>query len=338
MRVHYVAFLCVSFLWLTACSKSPAGPSETSSATLLHGQTVGAIDGAAAAGLSVQVGAARAVKTDGSGYFQTDVGVSEPGQYATAITGGAIVERHTTVTGPNDRPARLSLIPASFDLQAFNQMFRTANARLQRWTTRPSLVVLATVMAYRGSNGDEYSATSEQLTGDEVSLMVAHLTEGLALLTGGTFTAFESIEIERPSAGDRVSVTRPGKIVVGRYTGVVSFAQTIGFGRWKEEDDGSVDGGATFFDRDFDRNDGRRRLLRIHELGHALGYTHVTARTSIMNPSIGPEPTDFDRAGAIIAFQRTPGNVTPDTDPSSDSHFGTGSLRGGRWADPVFCR
>ena len=31
-----------------------------------------------------------------------------------------------------------------------------------------------------------------------------------------------------------------------------------------------------------------------------------------MNPAIGPEPTDFDRAGAIVAFQRTPGNRSPD--------------------------
>ena len=30
-----------------------------------------------------------------------------------------------------------------------------------------------------------------------------------------------------------------------------------------------------FLDRDFDKNDNRRRLLRIHELGHALGLMHV---------------------------------------------------------------
>jgi hypothetical protein len=58
-------------------------------------------------------------------------------------------------------------------------------------------------------------------------------------------------------------------------------------------------------------------LLRIHELGHALGYQHVTSRTSIMNPALGPEPSQFDREGAIIAFQRPPGNRAPDTDPKS---------------------
>ena len=72
-----------------------------------------------------------------------------------------------------------------------------------------------------------------------------------------------------------------------------------------------------YLDRDFDRDDNRRRLLRIHELGHALGYQHVESRSSIMNPSIGPEPTEFDRAGAVIAFSRPVGNRSPDVDPSS---------------------
>ena len=32
-------------------------------------------------------------------------------------------------------------------------MFRSSDARLTRWTSRPSLVVLASVMAYRNGNG-----------------------------------------------------------------------------------------------------------------------------------------------------------------------------------------
>jgi hypothetical protein len=90
-----------------------------------------------------------------------------------------------------------------------------------------------------------------------------------------------------------------------------------------------------FLDRTFDRDDERRRLLRIHELGHALGYLHVGSRLSIMNPAIGPEPTTFDRQGATIAFQRMPGNVPPDSDPTAIAGPGGGySLR---WAAPVAC-
>jgi hypothetical protein len=92
-----------------------------------------------------------------------------------------------------------------------------------------------------------------------------------------------------------------------------------------------------FLDRDFDKNDSRRRLLRIHELGHALGYQHVKSRTSIMNPAIGPDPTDFDRAGSIVAFQRQPGNRSPDVDPTGGVRLSS-TAEGGRWSDPTVCR
>ena len=94
-----------------------------------------------------------------------------------------------------------------------------------------------------------------------------------------------------------MNTLRPGQIVVGRYTGIVTLAKTIGYGLWSEQPDGTIVGGAMYLDRDFDRDDSRRRLLRIHELGHALGYQHVQSRTSIMNPAIGPSPpTSIERA------------------------------------------
>ncbi len=216
------------------------------------------------------------------------------GTYRAVIRGSGVVERETRISGPGASPARVSLIPSTFDLQAFDEMFRTSNSQLQRWTSRPALVVLASVMDYRGV-GDTYEATAEQLSEEELTLMVLQLTEGLALLTGGTYSTFASIDVERPAAGTRVSPFRSGKIVVGRYNGIATFARTIGYGQWSALADGSIAGGATFLDRDFDRNDSRRRLLRVHELGHALGYQHVETRTSVMNPAIGPEPNDFDR-------------------------------------------
>jgi hypothetical protein len=327
----------VTWLPLVACGSSPtepASPGGSGSSSVLQGQTVNAIDGAASPNLSVQVGNRFPVTSDSSGFFQIDV---DPGTYRTIVRGNSVVERDTRLTGPSSNRLRLSLIPTTFDLNAFDEMFRASNARLQRWTSRPALVILASVMEYRSESNDQYSAAGEQLSDDEVSQMLSHLNEGLALLTGNTYTSFSSVEIERPAAGVKVTPLRTGKIVVGRYKGIENQQHTIGYGQWSEMPDGTIVGGAMYLDRDFDGGDGRRRLLRIHELGHALGYQHVQSRTSIMNPAIGPEPTDFDRAGALITFQRPVGNQAPDVDPGP-SVFGVATGAGGRWSPRTVCR
>jgi hypothetical protein len=293
-----------------------------------------AVDGTATPRVQVHLSGRAPVTADGEGRFAIDVG--EPGSFTATIRGSGVVERQTSVVGPGSEPLRLSLIPSDFDLTAFDEMFRTGD-RLMRWTSRPSLVVMATVMAYQNSAGNDYQAIGEQLTQEEVDQMIAHLTEGLALMTGNTFTSFESVSVERHEAGARVNVDRPGRIVVGRYSGILTWANTIGYGQWSDQPNGTVTAGAMFLDRDFDRGDARRRLLRIHELGHALGVQHVQTRASIMNPSIGPEPTAFDRAAAKIAFQRPPGNHAPDTDPSV-SNRGFSVAAGGSVTRRIYCR
>jgi hypothetical protein len=334
MHTPRFALVVLSSAVLSACgSSSPSGPSDAPDPRVLEGRTVSAIDGGPAAGVSVLVGV-RNVTADSNGYFRVDVG--GPSTHHVRVRGNGIVDRETDVTGPGAEPARVSLIPSTFDLDSFDQMFRSSGP-LQRWTTRPSLVVLAPVMTYVAGLRDEYAATAEQMSEDELSQLIAHLTEGLSILTGGTFSSFASVEIERPAAGAKASVNRTGKIVMGRYNGIVTLANTIGYGQWAMASDGSVAGGAMFLDRDFDKNDARRRLLRIHELGHALGLMHVTNRTSIMNPAIGPDVTEFDRWSASIAFQRPTGNRAPDVDPSGSTSIRSGS-RVVQWAPPVYCR
>jgi hypothetical protein len=330
-------FLVLAFaVSVASCGGGPTKPSSTGStggSSGLQGQTVSAIDGTPIPNLSIDTGGSfRSITSDASGLFQLDSGT-----YHVVVRGNAVVERDTRVTSSSsgDR-VRLSLIPAGFDMTAFDEMARTSNARLQRWTSRPALVILGTVMQYRSGGGEMYDTTAEQMTDDEIGQLQAHLNEGLALLTGNTYTSFASVTVERPAAGTQVDVLRTGSIVVGRYAGIESFGHTIGYGQWSNQADGTVVGGAVFLDRDFDRGDSRRRLLRIHELGHALGYQHVTATVSIMRPSIGPEPTDFDRAAALITFQRPPGNRSPDLDPSSASVAAV--TGGGRWSEPTICR
>lgn len=320
---------------LTACSKTPTSPAAPDESQVLLGQTVSAADGVPTPGLAVQIADRAAVTSDGEGRFAVEVHAQGP--HDATIRGSTIVERRTTIVGPTAEPARVSLIPAGFDLVAFDEMFRASNGRLQRWTSRPALIVLASVMEYRQGAGTHYTATGEKLSASDLSQLTEHLVEGLGLLTGHTFTTFTSVTIERPEPGEFVNVAREGIIVAGRYAGVASKANTIGYGQWAELPNGTIAGGAMFLDSDFDRTDPRRRLLRIHELGHALGYQHVESRTSIMNPAIGPVPTEFDRLAAKIAFQRPPGNRPPDVDPRTTSGTFAVPLGGGQWRPPIYC-
>src|SRR5262245_8832038 len=316
-----------------ACSGSGSNPGAPDPARVFQGQTVSAIDGTATAGVTINMSNRFAVQTDANGNFQVNVG--GPGPYDVVVTGSPVVERRTNVSASASQRMKFPMIPAAFDLDAFNEMCRATNNRLQRWTERPSLVVLGSVMKYVNGERDDYEATGEQLSADDAAALASHLVEGLTLLTGGTYTSFASVDIERPKAGERVNVRRTRTIVVGRYLGISSLARTIGYGIWAEEADGTIVGGTMWLDRDFDRDNSQRRLLRIHELGHALGYNHVTTRPSVMNPTIGPDPTDFDRAGALIAFQRPVGNISPDTDPGGASRPFRSATGTARWSAPI---
>lgn len=302
----------VASIFISACAgSSPSAPTGTGGTSRSYrGETVSAIDGSPISGVAIKVGT-RAAVSDNLGRFElTDL---QDGPAIITLSGPSIVERRRNLAVTADL-TKETLIPAAFDLEAFDEMFRSTG-QLQRWTSAPALVVLGSVMQYHGTAEDQYHATATQLTEDEVALLIEHLTEGLSLLTGGTFKSFSSIVVERPASGIPANTLRTGAIVVGRYRGMLASANTIGLGRWSTAGESAqINGGAIYLEQNFDRTDDARRLLRIHELGHALGYLHVTKRTSIMNPTIGPAPTEFDRSAAMIAFERLPGNQSPDDD------------------------
>jgi hypothetical protein len=215
--------------------------------------------------------------------------------------------QQTTILDPADASLDGSAIlrTGASDARAVEEMLHGKSGRHSRWTERPSLVVVRTVLQFEGGQRKQYAATRGELTIAESEQMAEELREGLRLLTGDTFSSFASVRFERVAPGTHVPMDRSGVIVAGRFRGVRKTLNAAGYGGRTIRADDSIASGTVILDNEYDRTDGRRRLLRYHELGHALGYNHVESQRSIMNPTLGTEPTEFDRRVAAIAF-RTP--------------------------------
>jgi hypothetical protein len=278
----------------------------------LEGRAVDSLTSLPQAALSIRVedGSGGTTASDGTFSISTSAG-----QHAVTLSGQAIVERQTTLRAPASGVV-VSLIPATFNLSAFNEMCRSGEAGLQRWDAAPGLVVIDAVLEFASATDASYTATAERLSGADRDGLVADLAWGLSELSGGNFGGFRTVSTESPAAGTSVSFfAREGSIVVARFRGLRASTGSMGFGRWATRSS-QVVAGAVLLDRDTDAAAGSlRRALRAHELGHALGWGHVTAQTSAMNPVVGAEPNAFDRDASRLAFLRPPGNTTPDRDP-----------------------
>ena len=251
--------------------------------------------------------------TAGDGRFT--ISTSDPEQFREVrISSGATVERvtHMRVPGPD---ARVTLMPNALDLRAFNEMFRHSGS-LARWTSAPRVVVQSRVLQFTGLDSVEYVALAALMSGSEFSGLMTDLNYGLPQITGNTFTGFAGEQLEEAAAGERVSLMRDRTIVIARVEGLTAATGFWGYSRWGITGSGEVVSGIMMLDREFDTSGSNyRRSLRIHELGHALGYSHVTGVESVMNASARLEPNAFDRDASRLAFMRPPLNRSPDIDP-----------------------
>jgi hypothetical protein len=199
------------------------------------------------------------------------------------------------------------------EARAMNEMLRGTSGHERHWMQRPSLVVVMTVMAFVDEQQQDFQAVDAHLTDAEAHQLADDLTAGLTLLSGRTFEHFASVRFETPGAGTSVHVARDGEIVVGRFRGVRASLNAVGYGGRTARADGTITSGTVMLDEEYDGHDPLRNLLRMHELGHALGFNHVESQRSIMNAVLGAEPTDFDRKVARIAFSHlTPDRTGPD--------------------------
>ena len=292
---------------------APTGSGPTASVRVVSTLTDQSVSGASATGAAV-----RSTRSDGDGLVTLEA--SGPGRYAVRVAAAQFVTRQTTVSIPGSE-ARLDLIASSFDLVAFNQMFRgvTTGGRLAKYLAAPALVVQRTGLVWANSPDDRYLAEDEQWTDSDVDGVIADFTFGLQTISAGVFPAFSAIRVEQAAAGTMVTVPQAGAIVVARYRGLrgPSGDRIGGFGKTDLDVAGVIRGALVLLDREGELQSASPRRVRVHELGHAFGTSHITSRLSFMNPDgNGGLPNDADREAFRVAARRLPGSRAPDVDPA----------------------
>jgi hypothetical protein len=289
----------------------PAVPEEPAFAT--NGRVTHAMSQAGVAGIRVEVDSLEPVTTDAGGAFRLEASQPFSSPRFTRFSGSGFVTRDTLLAVPGD-DALVTLIPADFDLQAFNEMFR--EPLLRRWTSAPPLIVLQRAVEFAGVDAASATAVADEMSTVETDSLLTDLSWALPQLTGGHFSDFAGVTEQSASEGASVTLLNEGSITVVRVVGLYSATGSWGYGRWQYAADGSVTGGLMMLDRDFERSGSSNlRTLRAHELGHALGYAHVSSTASVMDVRARTAPTAFDLAACTIAFQRRPGSRSPDVDP-----------------------
>jgi hypothetical protein len=303
------------------CSTSRSGPTTPDSSTPAAFSTsvrvTDAITGATVSGVTATGDGVSGSASSLTGTMTVGAATSSVSARAVAFTRAGYVTRTVAMKIPGNEAA-VSLIPSTFNLDAYDELLRAP--RLQRWTSAPPLRVQLRTLQFTSINQPDAAAIDEVMSDADRLGLEADLSWALPQLTGNTFQAFAGITRDTIDVDGRMQVLNTGVITVARYAGLTTATGYWGYSRWQFRTDGTVIGGTIMLDRNFDRSgDGARRSLRAHELGHALGYTHVTLLSSVMNSNAATEPNTFDRQATQIAFLRPPGNVRLDSDPSEAS-------------------
>ena len=289
---------------------------------IVTGTAVNAFTDGAAPSIAIATNGTALGSSAANGTFT--IGFSATGVNRITMSGAGFVARQTGVQAPSAN-LQLSLIPSSFDLNAFNQMFRHASVNggpaLTRWTGPPKLLIERRVLQFTTTGATSYTALSETLTDAEVAGITTDMRDGYALLTAGRLATFQSVETRTSAPGAAVAIGQPGYIVVTRQVGLTAAEHYWGYARWSTAADGEVTRGFVILDRDFERSASiYKRSLRMHELGHTLGCNHVFLPfRSVMNSNAETEPNTFDQQAAKLAMLRPVGNRAPDIDPDGAS-------------------
>ncbi|MBI4888069.1 MAG: hypothetical protein HY824_13320 [Acidobacteria bacterium] len=315
----------------SSLASGPAAGSATGDAVssplemrALTGRVTNLLTGAPASGVTVSIQDLGAAAADAAGQFTLESEAPD-GRYRATAAGPGVVSRQTSLTFPG-QGAALSLIPNTFNMAAFDQMVRhfgDPDGATKRWMQAPALVIetaLVDPQSIDAAGIPQYPpvASADQLSEASINELVTHLTRALPLMTAGNFPTFSSIGRSTTAAGTPIEMDRPGTITVVRYRGLDTLCRGYTFFLY---DTVSLEASnARLFMQtctDAPTSAAPMSAVVAHELGHALGYGHVSLLPSVMAATVTSDVTEFDRQAAAIVFQRPPGNRAPDADPDT---------------------
>ena len=183
---------------------------------------------------------------------------------------------------------------------------------------------------------DDPVALEQNVNPATVAAQTADFRDAFLKMTDGRLGDFTSVDLEYPTPGAVVPIRRAGAIVVARAKDLGPVGGWSGGTWWMWGEKRTVIAGAGIMldpGTDDTPHFNYARHVRQHEMGHAVGFDHVdhidiwptvmldhTYRVGGDHLSV----TEWDMQAGRIAYQRPPGNRSPDTDPHGDQLAASG--------------
>jgi len=275
----------------------------------IAGQVVETLTRAPIAGARVESGAINAT-TDTNGRFTLSSTTQPPGTVGLTVSASGHRTRETNLTYPRAGEPVIDLTSTSapFSEDFYNQLARNTyeapGERTQLWrlSAAPRLYLKTT---------DE---TGKLVPPEVITVVTGALTDAVRLYSAGTFSAaIEQGTGTRPEEAGWINVEIRQTIPQGDYCGLATIGASPGWIQLRLErcGCGSVKVPAA---------------VVLHEVGHALGFFHVSDRNSVMFPFNSGECRQqtlsaLELTHVAVAYARPRANRDPDRDPANFAFF-----------------